>query len=873
MSRARLRAATRRLVFAAGSAGLVLFILWLALPRLLGLAAEHWLSVPGVSSLRVDIARIGTGKTHLREISGIYRSASGHRIRIVLRDIAVAYSPLRRQIERLDIAHGELDLFPRSTGQASPWPRLEWPHLPWSEARIHALRASLHRPGRPPLQLRGSLDLKQEKASARTTLRAAFENGDLLWIDAMPGDALILNAGWEPVNAPAARARLTLAALPGGQPALLEVQAPLPALEQLARNLGMLLPPGAAHGNVTLKASAALGETTGELLALDTEVEFSNARLERIPEGSPVGKTRPPHALTVDGRMRFNWQPASALLELHPGFRWQARLDAASLQASGQLARAFALRMNGGVVLGDDAFPFSLSSPRWGLWEGALQRVESRGDGGLNNWHEAILQLHLKGQTGHWQPSAQSTMSVHNAHASGNATLHWSGTSGVHARISLQSSIDRLAWANATPFAIARSDWKINAEANAKSVSDFWSTLVLRGEASTPQLKIQPGSGLPLTLGPSHLSLEQFRPGQPNGPRGELQLAAEKIRFGTWPLPDMQARIRLISNVVHAEGAARLQGAELLRFAGKHALARGCGKASLNMQQGLQELGNRLQPRPPALTPLDLKAGEANARFALDWCTQPFPRFDARGKLEISNAALGWDQAQIEALQLKLQLDGLQPAQGRIQLSAQRGKLATGTELTALDIDLALAEQALQVNALHLDLLGGSLRSVPATLPWPLQEKTLALEVHEIDLGQLLDLFRLHGLSGSGTIAGVLPLAWRDGGMEIHDGRLDSLGPGTLKYAPAVPALDNPGLQALRNLHYRRLGIRLWYGANGTYRTESTLEGHNPDFYDGYPVRFGLNINGVLPGLFRAALFSGDFNRHILEQLQSGKLE
>jgi hypothetical protein len=67
--------------------------------------------------------------------------------------------------------------------------------------------------------------------------------------------------------------------------------------------------------------------------------------------------------------------------------------------------------------------------------------------------------------------------------------------------------------------------------------------------------------------------------------------------------------------------------------------------------------------------------------------------------------------------------------------------------------------------------------------------------------------------------------------------------------------------------------MRLWYGADGAYRTQATLEGSNPDFYDGYPIRFGLNINGELPGLFRSALFSGDFNRHILEQLQSGKLE
>jgi hypothetical protein len=177
------------------------------------------------------------------------------------------------------------------------------------------------------------------------------------------------------------------------------------------------------------------------------------------------------------------------------------------------------------------------------------------------------------------------------------------------------------------------------------------------------------------------------------------------------------------------------------------------------------------------------------------------------------------------------------------------------------------------VHALHVQLLGGSVSSEPLSLPWPPAEQALPLKIHQVDLGQLLALPKVHGLSGSGQLGGVLPLVYRDGSVEIRDGQLNALSAGTLKYAPAESIPDNPGLQALRNFHYRQLGIHLWYAADGAYRTQATLEGNNPDFYNGYPIRFGLTINGKLPGLFRSAVFSGDFNRHILEQLQSGKLE
>jgi|GEM_PF-3822286 hypothetical protein len=51
-----------------GSAGrwllvvlLALLLLWLALPRLLGMAAERWLAIPGLEGLQVEIDKVGAG--------------------------------------------------------------------------------------------------------------------------------------------------------------------------------------------------------------------------------------------------------------------------------------------------------------------------------------------------------------------------------------------------------------------------------------------------------------------------------------------------------------------------------------------------------------------------------------------------------------------------------------------------------------------------------------------------------------------------------------------------------------------------------------------------------------------------------------------
>ena len=257
-----------------------LLLLWLALPRLLGLAAERWLAIPGLEALHVVIEKVGGGHARVSELRAVYRSAGGHRFKIALHDVAVDYALAGRHIKRLDIAHGELEIAPGETSQGSPWPQLEWPPLPLSEAQVGDLRVTVHWPERRPLEVQGNFRLRQTTGQLQMELRPA---ADLLRITAsqpqLPDDELDIHAEWLPAAGPAADARLHIAHQPDQQPARLIARLPLPVLSELGRIFGLAMPLTATSGTAMLKAEALLGETTGTVRSLSGEAEFTDTHM------------------------------------------------------------------------------------------------------------------------------------------------------------------------------------------------------------------------------------------------------------------------------------------------------------------------------------------------------------------------------------------------------------------------------------------------------------------------------------------------------------------------------------------------------------------------------------------------------------------
>ena len=861
------------------AATMVVWVFWLFLPRALGLAAERWLDLPGLESLRVEIDEIGVSRMRLREVTAVYRNPGGHRFRVALHGIALYYSPSERRLQRLDIARGKLEVAPGKAAATSSWPHIEWPTLPLDAVRIDDLQVTLHIAEQRSTRVRGSFELRQlegglqsdfatEEGQARLTASAARDSGDVVEF----------HAEWLPKNGPAAHARLRIGRDPTVLPARLTGQAMLPQLAGWAKSLGIDLPLEIAGGRLSVKMEAILGDSVGTLRTLSGDAEMDSVRVRITQAAAPI-------EFALAGTLGVSWQEPSLQIDLRPGLQW--RIDVGGkqpLQANGRLSDSYRLRHTDGELRGEDAFPFALYTEQWGYWEGAVQRLRLQRTLSINTgeegWSAAAMQMRIKGGIKQWRHDA---FHATGSKAEGTVALNWSRSNGVRAELALQAGAEQLAWIGNSPVKTGRMTWKVNADATARtgidSNIDFWRTLELNGEAGALPITVGVGAAQTLKLGPTHLKLSRFRPGgqsgvpSANNAEGELTISADTVSVGTSPAPGLQTRLRFDKGVLRSDGSLSLRAAELLRFSGSHAISSGCGEAVVSARQSLPELAKALQPRAPSLVPLDLRAGDAEGRFTLDWCLNPTATFDMKGTLQMRDAALGWDKAWIEGVQGSMQLEGLNPVRGRIDFSARSGELATGTRLADLNLDLALGPHTLSVRTLHARLLGGTVRSGPLTVDWPLGNQPLPLEIRSIDLGQLLALMKVPGLSGSGQLDGTLPFVPHAGSVEIRDGHLSSQGAGTLRYAPTLALPENLGLQALRNFHFRQFDMQVHYAADGAYRTQTMLEGSNPDFYSGYPIRFGLNINGTLPGLFRAAIFSGDFNRHILEQLQSGKLE
>jgi hypothetical protein len=286
-----------------------------------------------------------------------------------------------------------------------------------------------------------------------------------------------------------------------------------------------------------------------------------------------------------------------------------------------------------------------------------------------------------------------------------------------------------------------------------------------------------------------------------------------------------------------------------LKFSGRHDLATGKGSADFRTETITFE-PDRRQPAdlfPVIGSALRRVAGSVATEGGLSWGGSTLG-----SSLSIDLDRVGFETgiAAISGLGGKLRFGQLLPLRtaGPQHLAASLGiaSLPPGP----VDLQFDLSGDRLQIGRATLGFAGGvlALDDVALSRDQPLRT---ALQVRQVDLGAILALIGIEGLSGTGSLNGRIPVDVGPAGMTIRDGQLAAAGPGVVRYTgSALPdtaaapnaAEDSVGLlrRALADFHYTDLTLTLDRAATGEGSLLIGLKGANPAVLDGYP--FAVNI-------------------------------
>jgi hypothetical protein len=339
------------------------------------------------------------------------------------------------------------------------------------------------------------------------------------------------------------------------------------------------------------------------------------------------------------------------------------------------------------------------------------------------------------------------------------------------------------------------------------------------------------------------------------GPRLSAQLAAA-LRDEASP-----ARVAPLAVALEAHGepdalavtgrAATADEGIAASFAGRHVLSSGRGTMDVTVAP-IRFAANGRQPAdlfPVAGDVVRKVEGTIGIRGAAAW-----------GAALTSNAAVTFDRvgfesgvARISDLSGTVRLASLMPPRTAAAQRISASVHAAGLPPMPLDLRFSVpGDNRLLVNAATLGLAGGTLGVTDLALA-PGKAIDTELTVRAVDLGAVLALLDIDGLSGSGTIEGAIPFRVDASGAALKSGQLVGTVPGVMRYAgtglpepaPDAPATDPIRLMraALADFHYTGLTLTLERAASGEGSLLVHLKGANPQVLDNHPFVFNIRLD------------------------------
>jgi hypothetical protein len=277
------------------------------------------------------------------------------------------------------------------------------------------------------------------------------------------------------------------------------------------------------------------------------------------------------------------------------------------------------------------------------------------------------------------------------------------------------------------------------------------------------------------------------------------------------------------------------------------------------------------------LRPVELRAGTLLPRVLLAFVGRPFAitsgslqvkgvsqwggETPPSGSLDVTlrDLAAASEQGSFERLSAEIHIDGPWPASTPPTQLVTVGRVDLGLELTNARVSFQLRpDGAVDISAAECSFAGGSVRTRGRfDLAAPAQK--VVLEFADVELAALLALVDVDGLTGSGKLAGRIPLARHKETLEIRKGRLEATEAGWVRYASRASMAGigdqakgfDVALAVLSNLHFETLVASLEGDVSGSIPISVHLVGANPDYQGGRPVDFTLTVDSHLADLLR----------------------
>ena len=178
------------------------------------------------------------------------------------------------------------------------------------------------------------------------------------------------------------------------------------------------------------------------------------------------------------------------------------------------------------------------------------------------------------------------------------------------------------------------------------------------------------------------------------------------------------------------------------------------------------------------------------------------------------------------------------------------------SEITA-DFEIDADLTSVQVDAVSMGILGGSLRADPFNYSLAATANAILLRIDSVQLSLMKALAEFESIDIEGSVSGVLPVTIAGDQITISQGRLESDEPGgSIRYLAGDAGADDSQLgletRALSDFEFESLTSDVTYTEDGDLLLAMRLEGVNPKMDPTQPVILNLNVENNVPQMLRS---------------------